>query len=154
MGRPRKRWPSSPRSSPRRRRLRRRDCTRGCSTPWSATPRSTPSLTALSREQRAEGGVEALTMLTVDFAREEQSAVLRELLSLWPREELDAAFVRWSQEPPSARAWGTLRFLDRSERLGTTMLAPAYARFLDSEALRRAAHGGPRAGAPRSAGAP
>ena len=79
-------------------------------------------------------GEGVLTGLAIDFARDESVPALRELLSLWPRAELDAAFGTWGREHPSERTWGLLRFMDRAGRLGATSLVPAYLRFLDSDA--------------------
>lgn len=78
-------------------------------------------------------GESVLTGLAIDFARDESGAALRELLSLWPRSELDSAFSSWGREHPSERTWGLLRFMDRAGRLGSTSLVPAYLRFLDSQ---------------------
>jgi serine/threonine protein kinase len=76
----------------------------------------------------------ALVELLVEgFAASEDDAEVREWLELLPPSLVDETLAAFASEPPSARQWGALRFLDEAGRTGGVSLAERYAASLSSK---------------------
>jgi serine/threonine protein kinase len=74
-----------------------------------------------------------IEVLAEDYAAAESDPEVTEWLELMPPVLLDDTLVRFASEPPSARQWGALRYLDTMDRAGKLDLPERYAVSLQSK---------------------